>query len=141
MGVKEKIMESTNYFKEILISIAKKSTCDRLYTSAIIVKDNYIISTGYNGAPRKRKHCNELHLMKDNHCVNTIHAELNAILNAAKNGINIDNCDMYCLNKPCFRCMMVLINSGIKNCYYFGNYEDGFQDYFVENKFCKFIKI
>lgn len=133
------------YFLEIVKTLSKKSTCDRALVACIIVKNNYIISTGYNGAPRKCKHCDEYnktnHLMKDGHCINTVHAEINAIINAAKNGISINDCKMYCSHKPCFRCMMALINSGITKCYYFEDYKDDFQTYFEDNKYCKFIKI
>ena len=129
------------YFKSIVTTVASKATCDRAKVGCIIINDDYIISTGYNGAPRGEIHCDDNdHLMKDGHCIRTIHAEVNAIINAAKNGINIKDCDMICVYKPCFRCMQVLINSGIKNVYYFEDYKDEFQKYFEENKFVKFIK-
>jgi len=129
------------YFKKICKVLSEKSTCNRVKKAAIITKENQIISTGYSGAPRKCKHCGDEHIMKNNHCVNTVHAEVNAIVNAAKNGINISDCEMYCSNKPCFRCMQILINSGIRVVYYFDDYEDEFQKNFEENKFCEFVKI
>lgn len=130
------------YFKEILNSLAKKSSCNRAKVASIIVKDEYIISTGYNGSPRKIKSCNEIgHVMKNNHCIATIHAEQNAIINAAKLGISINNSDMISTHKPCFKCMQILINSGIKNLYYFKDYNDEFQYLYKKNKFINFIKI
>jgi len=137
-------MEQKNqeYFKKIVETIAEKGTCDRAKVGCIIIKDNYIISTGYNGASRGCSHCDDDgHLMIDFHCIRTIHAELNAIINAAKNGININDCEMICTHKPCFRCMQALINSGIKTVYYFKDYKDNFQLAFEENKYTKFIKI
>lgn len=129
------------YFKTILKALSSKSTCNRVKKAAIIVKDKYIISTGYSGSPRSCDHCNDNHLMNDGHCINTVHAEMNAIINAAKLGISIEGCEMYCSNKPCFRCMQALINSGIRFCYYFDDYDDDFQHEFEFNKFCIFKKI
>lgn len=134
-------LDQTEYYYKILQSVCLRSTCNRAMVGAIIVKDKNIISTGYNGAPRGIKHCNNQHLMKDNHCIKTTHAEVNAILQAAKNGININNAEMYCTHKPCFQCMKTLINSGIKKVYYFKDYHDDWQKHFEKNKYCKFIKI
>lgn len=136
MNKKEEI-----YFKNILEALCRRATCNRAYVAAVIIKNNYIISTGYNGAPRGCRHCNNTHIISNNHCINTVHAEINAILNAAKNGININECEMVCTHKPCFRCMQALINSGIKKVYYYIDYKDEFQKYFEKNKYTKFIKI
>ena len=132
----------TKYFKDILDSISSISTCNRAKISAIITRNNFIISTGFNGSPRKIIHCNDSnHLLLDNHCQRTVHGEVNAILNAAKNGININGCIMYSSHKPCYNCMKILINSGIICCFYFNDYKDNFQEYFERNKYCKFIKV
>lgn len=129
------------YFRDILNALKAKGSCNRLKVSSVIVKDGYIISTGYNGSPRGCKHCGDSHLMEGHHCVNTIHGELNAIINAAKLGISIEGANMICTNKPCFRCMQALINSGIKRVYYFDDYNDNYQNIFETNKYCEFIRI
>lgn len=135
-------LKNKNYFKNIVNTISDKATCDRAKVGCIIIKDNCIISTGYNGSPRGCIHCDDVgHLMNNNHCIRTTHSEVNAIINAAKNGININDCEMICKYKPCFRCMQVLINSGIKTVFYFNNYKDNYQKHFEKNKFTKFIKI
>lgn len=129
------------YYFNILIAVCSKATCNRAKIGAIIIKNKSIIATGYNGAPRGLVHCDEKgHLLFHDHCVRTVHAEVNAILTAVRNGINIDDCEMYCLYKPCFRCMQILINSGIKNVYYFNDYKDEFQTFFEKNKYCNFVK-
>lgn len=134
--------QQIKYYHDILNAVASIGSCDRAKVGAIIVRDKCILSTGVNGAPRKLCHCDEVgHLMNNNHCIRTVHAEVNAILTAARNGINIKDCDMYSLFKPCFQCMKVLINSGIKNVYYFNEYNDDFQKYFEKNDFTRFIKI
>ena len=79
------------YFMNIARVVSSRSTCDRKFVGAVIVRDKTILSTGYNGSIRGMPHCSEVgHMMEDNHCVATIHAESNAILQAAKNGVSID---------------------------------------------------
>jgi len=130
------------YYKRVLDALSTIGSCDRAKAAAIIVRDKCIISTGVNGAPRGLEHCDDSgHIMKDNHCLRTVHAEVNAILMAAKNGININNTNMYCLFKPCYNCTKSIINSGIKNVYYFYDYKDDFQKYFEKNNCTKFKKI
>lgn len=137
------IMKKKNevYYLNVLEALSKKSTCNRAAMTAIIIRENVIISTGYNGAPRKIKHCNKKHIMYNNHCINTTHAEINAIINCVKIGVSIENCEMISLYKPCYNCIKVLINSGISTCYYFKDYTDSFQKYFEKNEIIKFIKI
>ena len=80
-----------DYFMRIAEVVASRATCDRKHVGAVIVRDRTILSTGYNGSIRGLPHCDEVgHLMEDGHCVATIHAEANAIIQAAKNGVSID---------------------------------------------------
>ena len=130
------------YYYNLLKAIADKSTCDRAKISAIIVKDKITISSGYNGSPRKKEECDDAgHLIVNNHCIRAVHAEENAIINAARLGISIDGCEMISLYKPCYSCMKRLINSGIKNCYYFEDYKDDSQKLFEKNSYCEFTKV
>lgn len=112
------------YFIGLVNEVSKRATCDRGRTGVIIVKDKRIIATGYVGSPRGIKHCDEVgHQIKTtihedgtktSHCLRTIHAELNAICQAAKFGITIDDSTLYCKLEPCYNCAKAIINSGIK---------------------------
>jgi dCMP deaminase len=104
---------------------ATRSTCDRKQVGAVIVRDRTILSTGYNGSIRGMPHCDEAgHLMENGHCVATIHAEANAILQAAKNGVMIDGAEIYTTASPCWSCFKMIANSGIRRIYYAEFYRD-----------------
>jgi dCMP deaminase len=86
-----------SYFMNIAKEVASRSTCPRASVGAVIVKDNGILSTGYNGAPSGEPHCLEVGcLIINNHCERTIHAETNAVVQAAKYGVNINGSTLYC---------------------------------------------
>ena len=103
------------YFMGICRQVATRSTCARKFVGAVIVRDRTILSTGYNGSIRGLPHCDELgHMMQDGHCVRTIHAEANAILQAAKNGTSIDGADIYVTASPCWNCFKLIANCGIR---------------------------
>ena len=105
--------------------VATRSTCDRKHVGALIIRDKTILSTGYNGSIRGMPHCDDVgHMMEDNHCVATIHAETNAILQAAKNGVMIDKAEVYITASPCWPCFKMLANAGIKKIYYGEFYRD-----------------
>lgn len=113
-----------DYFMEICRTVAKRATCDRGRSGCIIAKNNRILVTGYVGSPAGLPHCDEVgHMLKKmihedgtvtQHCVRTVHAEQNAICQAAKNGISIDGATLYCKMTPCRTCSMLIINCGIK---------------------------
>ena len=108
-----------DYFMQMAEMVATRSTCNRANVGAIIVKDKRVLSTGYNGSPAGLEHCDEDgHEMEDGHCVRTIHAELNAITIAAKNGVSIDKSEIYITHFPCYHCFKILANVGIKAIYY-----------------------
>lgn len=103
------------YFLDIARVIATRSTCDRAHVGAVIVRDRVILSTGYNGSARGEAHCDdEGHLMENNHCVRTVHAEANAICQAAKNGVAVGGSTIYCTHEPCERCRKFIANAGIE---------------------------
>jgi len=118
------------YFMGVAHLISRRATCTRGHIGAVIVRDNNILSTGYNGAPSGLPHCNDhgsgCHIYKSIHpdgtveenCVSTIHAEINAIAQAAKHGVSIKDSDIYITASPCIHCLKVLINVGIKTIYY-----------------------
>ena len=113
------------YFMNIAKQVASRSTCDRKHVGAIIARDKTILSTGYNGSIRGMPHCDEVgHMMENEHCVATIHAEANAVLQAAKNGVMIDKAEVYITASPCWPCFKMLANAGIKKVYYGEFYRD-----------------
>ncbi|OQA42347.1 MAG: tRNA-specific adenosine deaminase [Chloroflexi bacterium ADurb.Bin325] len=109
----------------ITFQVALRSTCDRARVGAIIVKDRRILTTGYNGAPAGLPHCDEIgHLMIGGHCVRTLHAEQNAIIQAAYHGVSVADSTIYVTHQPCLTCAKMIINAGIKRVVYAGHYPD-----------------
>ncbi|MFH1917205.1 MAG: cytidine/deoxycytidylate deaminase family protein [Nanoarchaeota archaeon] len=114
-----------DYFMNIAHAVAARSTCDRGKVGCVLVKGKRILSTGYAGSPVGLPHCDEAgHLMKtvydkegnaSQHCVRTTHAEMNAIVQAARFGIAIDGATIYCKMEPCLDCCKAIINAGIKH--------------------------
>lgn len=112
------------YFMEVAKAVAKRATCDRGRSGCVIARDRQILVTGYVGSPKGLPHCDEVgHQMKvtmhedghqTQHCVRTAHAEQNAIVQAAKLGVAIDDATMYCKMTPCSVCAKMIINAGIK---------------------------
>ncbi|MBU4421525.1 cytidine/deoxycytidylate deaminase family protein [Candidatus Parcubacteria bacterium] len=106
-----------DYFMAIARIVATRSTCDRLRAGAVLVKNKRIISTGYNGSPPGLPHCDSEagHLMEEGHCVRTIHAEHNAILQAATvAGQTTEGATLYALYSPCIHCCKYIVAAGIK---------------------------
>ncbi|HKA86589.1 MAG TPA: cytidine/deoxycytidylate deaminase family protein [Haliangiales bacterium] len=113
------------YFMNIAQVVASRSTCQRKYVGAVIVRDKTILSTGYNGSIRGMPHCTEVgHMMENDHCVATIHAEANAIIQAAKNGVMIDGATIYVTASPCWSCFKMIANGGIRRICYAEFYRD-----------------
>ena len=120
-----KRVEWDEYFMNIAKVVSSRSTCDRKFVGAVIVRDKTILSTGYNGSIRKLEHCSEAgHMMENDHCVATIHAEANAIIQAAKNGVCIDGATIYTTASPCWPCFKLIANSGIRRACFGEFYRD-----------------
>lgn len=117
------------YFMAIAKQVATRATCDRLHVGAVLVsQDSVILSTGYNGAPRGMPHCDEAgHEIVEGHCVRTVHAEANAIAQAARTGASVEGATLYTTASPCYDCFKLLINAGVKkvvyNEFYMSRYE------------------
>ena len=110
-----------HYFMQIATDVATRATCPRKHVGAVIVRDRSILSTGYNGSIRGMPHCDDPDvgcMMEDNHCVATIHAEQNAIIQAAKNGVSIDGSIIYTTASPCWPCFKMIANAGMKRIVY-----------------------
>ena len=105
-----------DYFMAVCRIVAARSTCDRLAAGAVLVKDKRIISTGYNGSPPGLPHCDEAdHLLEDGHCVRTIHAEHNALLQAAViGGVSTEGATLYTLYSPCIHCSKYIVAAKVK---------------------------
>lgn len=113
------------YFMAIAREVATRSTCDRKHVGAVIVREKMILATGYNGSIRGLPHCDdEGHLMEDNHCVRTVHAEANAIVQAARNGMRVEDAGIYVTASPCFGCFKLVANAGIRRIVFGEFYRD-----------------
>ncbi len=116
------------YFMTITREVAGRSTCLRAKVGAVMVRDRSILATGYNGAPAGMPHCIDAGCLVyesrtpdgglEENCFRTIHAEMNAIAQAARNGIRIDGADIYVTHTPCVHCFKVIVNTGISRVFY-----------------------
>jgi len=123
------------YFMEVANTVAKRATCDRGRSGCVIARDKQILVTGYVGSPRGLPHCDEIgHLLKhvthedgriSQHCMRTVHAEQNAICQAARLGIPLEGATLYCRMTPCRTCAMLIINCGIVRVVCQRKYHDG----------------
>lgn len=122
------------YFMRITQEVAQRSTCLRRQVGAIIVKDKRILTTGYNGAPRGLAHCLDVGCLRDEMSVPSgerqelcrgLHAEQNAIIQAALHGVSIQGGQLYCTAQPCVLCAKMIINAGIERVVFAGDYPDG----------------
>ena len=120
------------YFMSIALQVAKRSTCDRAHVGAVIVRDRRILTTGYNGSPSGLPHCDDVgHLLVEGHCVRTIHAEQNAIVQAGYLGVSVRGGILYVTHQPCLTCAKLIINAGIRRVVYAGTYPDNIARQFL----------
>jgi dCMP deaminase len=113
------------YFMDITLDVSRRATCRRAQVGAIIVKDKRILTTGYNGAPKGLPHClDEDCEMVGGHCVRSLHAEQNAIIQAALHGISLEGGTIYTTHQPCHTCAKMIINAGLQRVVYAGHYPD-----------------
>lgn len=127
-----------SYFLRIAEQVAERSTCLRRKVGALLVKDKRILATGYNGAPIGLKHCSEVGCLREDREIASgtqhelcrgLHAEQNAIIQAALHGIKIDGAAIYTTHEPCVLCAKMLVNSGVKEIFY----RDGYPDQLAQN--------
>ena len=121
------------YFMQIAKLVASRSTCMRRQVGAVLVKDRNILATGYNGVPSGIRHCAEVGCLREQLQVPSgerhelcrgLHAEQNAIIQAAKHGVNIDDATLYCTDSPCIICSKMLINAGVRKVTFCRGYPD-----------------
>ena len=122
-----------DYFMGICDLVATRSTCTRRKVGAVLVKDKRILCSGYNGAPKKVTHCRETGCLRaqlnvpsgeKHELCRGVHAEQNAIIQAAFHGIGVSGATLYCTNQPCSICAKMIINAGIRKVYYKDGYDD-----------------
>ena len=113
------------YFMKIAREVSARSTCHRKHVGAVIVRDRTILATGYNGSIRGMPHCDEVgHMMENGHCTRTVHAEANAVAQAARNGVSLENGELYVTASPCWNCFKLIMNAGIGRVVYGEFYRD-----------------
>lgn len=138
------------YFMEIAVLVAKRSTCLRRSVGAVVVKDRRLLSTGYNGAPTHVLHCSETGCLREQLKVPSgerhelcrgIHAEQNAIIQAAFHGVSIRDASLFCTNLPCSICAKMIINAGIKTIYYLSGYADSMSEEMLNEAGVNVVKL
>jgi len=118
-----------DYFLNIAYLVATRATCDRKHVGTVLVRDNRILVTGYNGSIAGQAHCDEVgHFMVEEHCIRTVHAEANAVGQAAALGIALKSAIAYVTAYPCITCYKLLANSGVAQIYYAEEYRNTGQD-------------
>lgn len=122
-----------NYFMDIALLVANRSTCLRRRVGAVIIKDKNILATGYNGTPSGITHCSETGCLREKLAVPSgqrhelcrgLHAEQNAIIQAAKHGVNIQGGTLFCTHSPCIICSKMIINAGVDRIVFREGYPD-----------------
>lgn len=113
------------YFLSLARIVSTRGTCCRKQVGAVLVQERYVIATGYNGSLPGAAHCtDESCMMEDNHCVRTVHAEHNAILQAAKHGVSTEGATMYTTASPCWPCFKAIAGAGVKRIVFAEFYRD-----------------
>ena len=130
------------YFLKLAMLASERSTCPRMHCGCVIVKDKFVLATGYNGSLPGLPHCeDEGCLIVDNHCVRTNHAEINALTQAVTHGVNIKGSTAYITNMSCTTCAKALIAAGIKRVVVFSDYHDTLATKFYSDSNVEIVKL
>lgn len=123
-------ISTDQYFMEMALTASKRATCNRRQVGAILVRNNKILATGFNGSPKGLPHCLDAGcLMINGHCARCLHAEENALLQAAT---DLSGAIIYCTDKPCLACTRRIINVGISRVIYLRDYPDPVAEEFMK---------
>lgn len=138
------------YFLQLADLVASRSTCLRRQVGAVLVRNERIIATGYNGAPRGLEHCLDIGCLREAMQIPSgqryelcrgVHAEQNAIINAANYGVSTQDTVLYCTNQPCIICARMIINAGIKKVVHRGNFDDPLAEQFLQEAGIEIVEI
>jgi dCMP deaminase len=120
------------YFLKLAMLASERATCPRMHCGCVIVRDKHVLATGYNGSLPGLPHCDEVGCMVvDGHCIRTNHAEMNAICQAARNGVSLNGGSAYVTNMPCTTCAKALVSTGIRRVIIFSDYHSGHSEQFL----------
>lgn len=130
------------YFLKLAMLASERSTCPRMHCGCVLVKDRYVLATGYNGSIPGQPHCDDVGcLIVDNHCQRTNHAEINALIQAAVHGINVNGSTAYITNMSCTTCSKALIGAGIKRVVVFTEFHDTLATKFYTEAGVEIVKL
>ena len=130
------------YFLKLAMLASERATCPRMHCGCVLVKDNHVLSTGYNGSLPGTPHCYDAGcLVVDNHCVRTNHAEMNAICQATRHGMALAGATAYVTNLPCTACAKALIAVGIIRVVIFSDYHDSLAEHFFQESGVKLVRL
>lgn len=120
-----------DYFLKLAMLASERATCPRMHCGCVLVKEKFVLATGYNGSLPGTEHCEDVGcLIVDNHCVRTNHAEMNAICQAVKHGVNLQGATAYVTNMPCTACAKALITTGVVRVVVFSDYHSTYAEKF-----------
>jgi dCMP deaminase len=130
------------YFLKLAMLASERATCPRMHCGCVLVKDRFVLATGYNGSLPGQPHCEDVGcLVVDNHCVRTNHAEINALVQAAIHGVTIKGATAYITNMSCTTCAKALIASGISRVVVFSDFHDTLATDFYTNAGVEIVKL
>ncbi len=130
------------YFLKLAMLASERSTCPRMHVGCVLVKDKFVLATGYNGSLPGLPHCEDVGcLIVDNHCVRTNHAEINALTQAATHGVNLKGSTAYITNMSCTTCAKALIATGIRRVVVFSEYHDTLATKFYIDSGVEIVKL
>ncbi|HZW37846.1 MAG TPA: cytidine/deoxycytidylate deaminase family protein [Ignavibacteriaceae bacterium] len=130
------------YFLKLAMLASERSTCPRMHCGCVLVKDKFVLATGYNGSIKGQPHCEDVGcLIVDNHCVRTNHAEINALTQAAIHGVNVSGATAYITNMSCTNCAKALIAAGIKKVVVFSDFHDTLATKFYNESGVEIVKL
>lgn len=130
------------YFLKLAMLASERATCPRMHCGCVLVKDRFVLATGYNGSLPGQPHCEDVGcLIVDNHCVRTNHAEMNALIQAARHGVNTDGATAYITNMSCTTCAKALIAAGIKRVVVFSDFHDTLATQFYKDSGVEIVKL
>jgi dCMP deaminase len=130
------------YFLKLAMLASERATCPRMHCGCVLVKDRFVLATGYNGSLPGQPHCEDVGcLIVDNHCVRTNHAEMNALIQAARHGVNTSGATAYITNMSCTTCAKALIAAGIKRVVVFSDFHDTLATQFYKDAGVEIVKL